>query len=86
MAFFNRSTLSILALSLFGTIVLGQLQQGPQGPPPPPPFLQGAPQQKIDEFQHLLENSGHKTDDQIEADVKEWISKQDDDVKVEKNK
>ena len=78
---FFRLSLPILALALVISIISAQ-DGGPQGPPPPPPFLQGAPQQKINEFHQMLANSGHMTDAQIEETVKQWIAKQDADIKA----
>jgi hypothetical protein len=81
MAFLHLS-LPIIALALFISAISAQQDGGPQGPAPPPPFLQGASQQKIDEFHQMLANSGHMTDAQIEDAVKQWISQQDADIKV----
>ena len=80
--------LLVLAASLFASSSLGQQFGAEVGsgkddsPPPPPPFLQGEPQEKINEFLQLLNSSGQKTDKQIEEMVKEWIGKQSADIKT----
>ena len=47
---------------------------------PPPPFMVGAPSDKIEEFQKLLDGSGGLTDAQIDDKVKEWVGQQSSDI------
>ncbi|KAL7075911.1 hypothetical protein ACQ4LE_004418 [Meloidogyne hapla] len=71
-----QKSLLFLILSIFVVKIFSQIA----GPPPPPPFLEGAPQNKINEFHQLLIKSGQKTDSEIEQLVKDWIGKQTPDI------
>lgn len=47
-----------------------------------PSFLIGAPQQKIDEFQKLIQSIGSKDEEEVDKLVENWINQQDNSIKV----
>ncbi|EPB72254.1 hypothetical protein ANCCEY_08654 [Ancylostoma ceylanicum] len=73
--------LKLVALACLAAICLAQ--GGPEGPPP---FLQGAPPEKVKEFDALFADAGGLTDAQIDAKVKAWIGKQSSEIQTAFNK
>jgi len=63
---------AVVALACVFVAALAQQAQEP----PLPPFLQGAPADKVAEFEQLLATSHTLTDAQIDSAVDSWIGKQ----------